>query len=296
MNSKHVKHTAIGFASGLLLLASYFSIVGLLQGLGYALSRFLELWYLMVPLSAGFGFQMAFYSCFRDLFRMGSGSAAASGGISTASMIACCAHHLTDVIPLLGISALGIFLLEYQPSFLMMGVVSNIIGIVFMLKIAKTRKARFKMKLFKKIMKTDLDKLFGLVAIIGIIFVALSFVMATANKPESTASSKVDLDALSKSQNQITFAVDPLGFGPSDYVKLQISIDTHTVDLDFDLPKISMLVYDGKEYVPVSWSGPAAGHHMSGVLEFPPLGNLQKSLKLVVKNAANADWVFEWQP
>jgi hypothetical protein len=55
--------------------------------------------------------------------------AGASGGTSTAAMVACCAHHVTDVLPLLGLSAAATFLAEYRIPFMLVGLATNLIGI-----------------------------------------------------------------------------------------------------------------------------------------------------------------------
>src|SRR3990167_6283609 len=122
--NKHMKHVVYGVAASALLLFLYFSIVGLLQGMNYAVTRFIELWYFMVPLVIGFGIQIGLFSCIHSAAKAGGKAAAASGGMSTGSMIACCAHHVTDVAPLLGATALGLFLVQYQSAFLVIGLVS----------------------------------------------------------------------------------------------------------------------------------------------------------------------------
>ena len=48
-------------------------------------------------------------------------------------MVACCAHHLADVIPVLGIAGLSLFLTEYQKETLIVGVAVNFIGVIYML-------------------------------------------------------------------------------------------------------------------------------------------------------------------
>lgn len=58
---------------------------------------------------------------------------AASGGTSTLSMVACCAHHLTDVLPLVGLAGAAVVLAQYQGLFLLLGVLSNLVGLVYML-------------------------------------------------------------------------------------------------------------------------------------------------------------------
>jgi hypothetical protein len=62
-----------------------------------------------------------------------TGTVAASGTVSGGSMVACCSHFLLNMIPIAGVSGLAIFLVKYQAWFLGVGIVSNIIGISFML-------------------------------------------------------------------------------------------------------------------------------------------------------------------
>ncbi len=49
-------------------------------------------------------------------------------------MAACCAHHLADVLPLLGLSGVAIFLVRYQLFFIIAGVLSNVVGITITLE------------------------------------------------------------------------------------------------------------------------------------------------------------------
>ncbi len=64
-----------------------------------------------------------------------SALAGASGGISTAAMVACCAHHVTDVLPILGLTAAATFLAQYRVAFMLVGLATTMIGIVVMLVI-----------------------------------------------------------------------------------------------------------------------------------------------------------------
>jgi len=52
----------------------------------------------------------------------------------------------------------------------------------------------------------------------------------------------------------------------------------------------------GREYRPTSWDGsPPGGHHRSGVLEFPELGDAAQSITLVIREVANVpERVFNW--
>ena len=91
----------------------------------------------VVALVGGFGVQAGLFSFLRDGLRRRQASTtasiAASGSVSAGSMIACCAHHVTDVLPVLGLSGLSAFFAGYQVFFIIVGVLTNIVGIFFML-------------------------------------------------------------------------------------------------------------------------------------------------------------------
>ena len=56
-----------------------------------------------------------------------------SGGTSATAMVACCIHHVTDVLPILGLSAAAGFLARYQHPFMLLGLAMNLMGIGVML-------------------------------------------------------------------------------------------------------------------------------------------------------------------
>ncbi|MFZ2202319.1 MAG: hypothetical protein WAV56_02870, partial [Microgenomates group bacterium] len=66
---------------------------------------------------------------------------AANTGMSGVSMVACCAHHLTDVLPLFGLAGLSLFLTRYQVWLLGVGIASNFVGIVYLLRQINKHKA-----------------------------------------------------------------------------------------------------------------------------------------------------------
>jgi membrane protease YdiL (CAAX protease family) len=132
------KHIAIGFSAALLLAGVYLGIITLAEGFDHALDQTVDLWYWVVGLVGGFGIQAGLFSFIRQELRQRKASATASmatsGGVSTGSMAACCAHHLSDVLPLLGLSGLAAFLASYQLLFIIIGVLSNVVGITIMLE------------------------------------------------------------------------------------------------------------------------------------------------------------------
>ena len=129
------------FLLGSVFIASfYLGILTWAQGWDYASSQFArDRWY-VIPIILGFGVQAALYSILR--FRLfipvaSTGYAGsmmgASGGTSATAMVACCIHHVTDVLPILGLSAAASFLTRYQRPFMLTGLAMNLIGIGVML-------------------------------------------------------------------------------------------------------------------------------------------------------------------
>lgn len=128
------------FVLGSAFIASfYIGILTWAQGWEYASSQLVrDRWY-VIPIIVGFGVQAALYTVLR--FRLfipvtSTGYAGpmmgASGGTSATTMVACCIHHVTDVLPILGLSAAASFLTRYQRPFMLVGLTMNLIGISVM--------------------------------------------------------------------------------------------------------------------------------------------------------------------
>jgi hypothetical protein len=139
-------------ASGLLgamgLAALYLGIVALAESWIHALDLFREDAPFVVPIILGFGVQVGLFVHLRQRVRLAAGGRAAgalagtSASTSTLGMVACCAHHLTDVLPLVGLSGATVFLAQHKVLFMAAGLLSNAIGIgVLLMTIRKARKA-----------------------------------------------------------------------------------------------------------------------------------------------------------
>lgn len=117
--------------AGLLIL--YLGLVSLAEGWSHAVELLAGDAWLVGPILAGFGVQVGLYTYLKTVVHAvarGTGAlAGAGGGTSTAAMVACCAHHVTDVLPLLGLSAAATFLAEYRIPFMLVGLATNLIGI-----------------------------------------------------------------------------------------------------------------------------------------------------------------------
>lgn len=101
-----------GLAGTAGLTTVYFALVSLAESFQHALDLFREDRFIVIPIVVGFGIQIALYvilkkRLFPPVSSTGpSGTLAGAGGAtSTLAMVACCAHHVTDVLPILGLTA-----------------------------------------------------------------------------------------------------------------------------------------------------------------------------------------------
>src|SRR4030042_1194442 len=122
------KHVIIGVGAAVLLLLVYGGIITLVQDWQHTLEQTAKLWYWVLLLASGFGVQAGLFFFVRDSLRRlqasATASVATSGGVSAGSMAACCAHHLSDVLPIIGLAGLTAFLVKYQLLFIVFGLLS----------------------------------------------------------------------------------------------------------------------------------------------------------------------------
>ena len=136
------------FGSGafVLLLAVYFGVVGLISGMDFALEQFATFWYFIMPLSMGFGIQVGLYTYLKNLVGQHGASGkvvAVSGTTSTAAMVSCCAHYLTNILPILGVTGFLAVVAEYQVELFWLGLAFNAAGVSYILsKVVKASKER----------------------------------------------------------------------------------------------------------------------------------------------------------
>lgn len=132
------KAIIFGSLGSLVLLTLYFLIMRLGSGSwDYTLRELMRLRYFVTPLILGFGVQVGLFSYLKSCAKVNKfeNAGAATGVVtSTTAMLACCAHHITDVLPLIGLSAATVFLAKYQQWFLLLGILSNAVGIFIMVR------------------------------------------------------------------------------------------------------------------------------------------------------------------
>ena len=134
-----------GIAAMTALLGVYFAALAAVSGWEFTVSQFLEFWYFIVSLAAGFGIQIGLYSYLRNAVRsmdMSSKVVAVSGTTSTAAMISCCAHYLTNIAPVIGAAGAIALVAQYQIELFWFGLACNLAGIIYMTtKVAKFSRA-----------------------------------------------------------------------------------------------------------------------------------------------------------
>lgn len=122
-----------GLLAGLGLLIFYLGIVSAFQGIEFAFMNLRSLWYLVFPLAIGFGFQVGLFFSIIKTAQL-TATVGTTGAISGGSMLACCSHFLLNMLPFVGFAGIAGFLVVYQPWFLGVGILSNVIGIGFMIR------------------------------------------------------------------------------------------------------------------------------------------------------------------
>lgn len=126
---------AAGFVAAAALLALYLGIITVAQGWQHATSQLATDRWWVGAIVVGFGLQVGLFVYLRQLHsRAAAGGMALSTGTSTAAMLACCAHHLGDVLPIIGVSGAAVFLNQYKTPFLALGVGMNAVGIGYLVR------------------------------------------------------------------------------------------------------------------------------------------------------------------
>jgi len=129
-----VRPLQFGLGACVSLLAVYFGVVGLISGVGFAFEQFAQYWYFIVALASGFGIQVGLYTYLKNLVGQHGASGkvvAVSGTTSTAAMVSCCAHYLTNILPILGVTGFLAVVAEYQVELFWLGLAFSAAGVIY---------------------------------------------------------------------------------------------------------------------------------------------------------------------
>ena len=131
---------AAGAAGALLLVVLYLGLVTWAQDWTHARELLWGDRYFVGAIALGFGAQAGLYVHLRQVVRQrrlaaSTAVTAAGTGASSVAMVACCAHHLADALPLVGLSGLAVFLADYRIPIMALGIGTNAVGVAVMLRL-----------------------------------------------------------------------------------------------------------------------------------------------------------------
>lgn len=139
--------------------------------------------------------------------------------------------------------------------------------------------------------------IFAIIILAAIVFV-LGYLLINKNSSQgnpASSSAQTNLQPQVQDQENVSVEVTPTELSKGKEIVFQVSLNTHSIELSYDLSQISELKDNqGIVYKPISWSGGAGGHHLSGILTFPKLADSANSITLTLKGVANKDRIFQW--
>jgi len=131
-----------GLVGALFLTGLYFGIVSWAESPKHAVELFWQDRWIVLPIILGFGVQVGLYTILKKRLFIPVADTGPSGPLmgtagttSTIAMVACCAHHVADVLPILGLTAAAIFMAQYRTAFMLVGLGTTLVGIAVMLAI-----------------------------------------------------------------------------------------------------------------------------------------------------------------
>lgn len=125
-----LRSALVGVAASVGLFAFYSTVLALVSGRDFLATQIRLDAPFLAFLVPSFGLVAGMYAHLRAVSRHGHGKAvAASGGMSGAAMVACCAHYLPTVLPFLGVTAFATVVTAWRTPLLVVAVVSNLAGL-----------------------------------------------------------------------------------------------------------------------------------------------------------------------
>lgn len=133
-----------GTVAAALLAGLYVAVVAVEQNWSHAVGLLSSDGYFVAAIAASFGVQVGlFVHLRRDARASPRAPTALTGagtGTSTVATLLCCAPHVTNLLPLIGLSGAAVFLTNYRVPFLLLGVAINVAGIGVMVRLVRNRR------------------------------------------------------------------------------------------------------------------------------------------------------------
>lgn len=126
-----------GALAGGLLAGFYVTVIAASAGWQHLADTVAEDWYLVLPLVLGFAVQVGLLAEVRRRHRAAHATALVTGagaGTSAVGMVACCAHHLVDLVSLTGLTGTATFLTSQQRTLLWVALGATALGLALAVK------------------------------------------------------------------------------------------------------------------------------------------------------------------
>lgn len=111
-----------GLTASAAITVFYAGVLGSVAGVRHLVDQAASDWYWLALIVPGFGLQVTLLSELRRRHTAGLAAAGAGTASSAAGMVACCAHHLAEVAPLVGVAGIAGMLDDWKPWLLAAGV------------------------------------------------------------------------------------------------------------------------------------------------------------------------------
>lgn len=131
--------TLTGILASAGLFAFYLIVLALVNGWTFTRTQLASDAPYLALILPMFGLQVGLLTWIRRAHkaRMSAGATAASGGVSGAAMVACCAHLLPTLLPYTGIAAFATVVTAWRVPMLLLAIASNAMGLTLAVRLIR---------------------------------------------------------------------------------------------------------------------------------------------------------------
>lgn len=141
-----------------------------------------------------------------------------------------------------------------------------------------------------------LKQLFLGMAFASMLILPCCYNLGSSGLMGTSLAAELDPAAQTNDERGVKVTVSPKKFLGRATWDFEVTLETHTQPLNDDLAKSSVLLAEGKQYLPLGWEGaPAGGHHRKGLLHFKAIVPQPKSMELQIRLLADpSPRSFKW--
>ena len=146
------------------------------------------------------------------------------------------------------------------------------------------------------------SKIFFIILLVLAVLVIFWLTAKQKQKLSTTTSVQTGSDAQAliipsqtKSMGAVEIEVTPVSIVSGKNVIFKLSLNTHSVELDYDFTQIATLTDDQENsFKPIKWTGGNNEHHLEGELIFGPFSVSSKELTLTLNGVDSKVESFSW--